>query len=477
MIAPIPTSDASGDRKGAFGSTYVWLAAVAGALGGLLFGYDWVVIGGAKPFYELYFRLNSPSLVGWAMSCALIGCLVGAVTSGGLSNLFGRKWMLTLAALVFAISSIGTGLAWHFGAFVAWRILSGYAIGLASGISPMYIAEISPAHLRGRLVSLNQLAIVFGILLAQVMNWLIAHPVPPGATADEIMLSWDGQRGWRWMFAVTAIPSILFLVATLLVPESPRWLAAKGRNRKALQVLERLGGGDYAVQVMRDFASTSEAQPERSVWKEFSAPGMGRVLLLGVLLAILQQWCGINVIFNYAQEIFAAAGYQVSDILFNIVITGAVNVVFTLVALVTIDRYGRRVLLLVGVSGLAILYTILGALYRLHMQGKPMLVLVLAAIACYALSLAPATWVVIAEIFPNRTRSSGVSFSVTALWTACFLLTYTFPLLNATLGAAGTFWTYGAICVAGFIFLYLRLPETQGKTLEEIETYVRTGKS
>jgi SP family sugar porter-like MFS transporter len=447
----------------------VWLTASAGALGGLLFGYDWVVIGGAKPFYEKYFHLDSPSLEGWAMSCALIGCLIGAISSGSLSNRFGRRRLLTLAALVFALSSLGTGLAAHFYAFVAWRMMGGFAIGLASGISPMYIAEISPAHLRGRLVSLNQLAIVFGILLAQVVNWLIARPVPVGATAHEILVSWNGQWGWRWMFAVTAIPSTLFLIATFLVPESPRWLASKGRNGQALKVLERLGGRAYAQQVLEDFAVASQAQPRRSVFAELSSKSVAKVLLLGIVLAVLQQWCGINVIFNYAQEIFAAAGYQVSDILFNIVVTGAVNLVFTVVALMTIDRYGRRFLLLTGVSGLVIIYTVLGVLYRLHLQGKPMLVLVLAAIACYAMSLAPATWVVIAEIFPNRIRSSAMSIAITTLWTACFILTYTFPLLNAALGAAGTFWTYAAVCLAGLLFIYLRLPETKGKTLEEIE--------
>jgi sugar porter (SP) family MFS transporter len=278
------------------------------------------------------------------------------------------------------------------------------------------------------------------------------------------------------MFAATAIPSILFLLATFLVPESPRWLAAKGRNQQALQVLERLGGRTYARQVMDDFRTASDAQPQRSIWRELSAPGMAKVLLLGVVLAVLQQWCGINVIFNYAQEIFAAAGYQVSDILFNIVVTGAVNVVFTLIAFAAIDRYGRRFLLLTGVSGLAVIYTVLGALYHLHMQGKPMLVLVLAAIACYAMSLAPATWVVIAEIFPNRIRSSAMSIAITALWTACFLLTYTFPLLNKAIGAAGTFWTYAAICLAGLLYLSFRLPETKGKTLEQIETDLRMGK-
>lgn len=477
MIAIISTAGEGADSVGSFHRLYIWLAASAGALGGLLFGYDWVVIGGAKPFYELYFHLDSPSIQGWAMSCALIGCLIGAVTSGGLSHRLGRKWMLTFAALIFAVSSLGTGLAAHFTAFVAWRMFGGFAIGLASGISPMYIAEISPARLRGRLVSLNQMAIVLGILLAQVVNWLIARAVPPGATAHEILLSWNGQWGWRWMFAVTAIPAAVFLVATLLVPESPRWLASKGRSSQAIRVLERIGGAAYAQRVMEDFRNAGDARPQRSVLHELSSPGMAKVLLLGVALAVLQQWCGINVIFNYAQEIFAAAGYQVSDILFNIVVTGAVNVAFTLVALFTIDRYGRRFLLLTGISGLVVIYVTLGLFYRMHMQGLPMLALVLAAIACYAMSLAPVTWVVISEIFPNRIRGTAISIAVTALWTACFVLTYTFPLLNARLGAAGTFWTYAAICLAGLLFIYIRLPETQGKTLEEIEMSLRPGKS
>lgn len=475
MIAPLPTSEENAAGPASVHSAYVWLAAAAGALGGLLFGYDWVVIGGAKPFYELYFHLTSPAMVGWAMSCALTGCLVGAVSSGYLSNRFGRKRLLILAAFVFAISSLGTGLAPTFATFVAWRILGGFAIGLASGISPMYIAEISPAHLRGRLVSLNQLAIVFGILLAQVVNWLIARPVLRGTSAHEILLSWNGQWGWRWMFAVTAIPSVCFLISSFLVPESPRWLAAKGRTQEATRVLARLGGSAYAQRVIDDFRRVNDAPPRRSAMTDLFADGMGKVLLLGVALAVLQQWCGINVIFNYAQEIFAAAGYQVSGILFNIVITGIVNVVFTFVALFTIDRFGRRFLLLIGISGLAVIYTVLGILYRFHIQGKPLLLLVLAAIACYAMSLAPATWVVIAEIFPTRIRGSAMSIAVTALWAACFLLTYTFPLLNAALKASGTFWTYALICVAGFIFLARYLPETKGQSLEEIEAGLRMG--
>ena len=264
MIPPTTLSTANLDDGNSVRNLYLWLTAAAGALGGLLFGYDWVVIGGAKPFYERFFHLDSPSLEGWAMSCALIGCLLGAISSGPLSNRFGRKRLLTLAALAFAVSSLGTGLAFQFGAFVAWRMMGGYAIGLASGVSPMYIAEISPAALRGRLVSLNQVAIVFGILLAQVVNWLIARPVPPGASAITILNSWNGQVGWRWMFGVTAIPSLLFLVASLLVPESPRWLAGRGRRDDALRVLDRLGGRGYAQRVIDDFAAVSESAPGAS---------------------------------------------------------------------------------------------------------------------------------------------------------------------------------------------------------------------
>jgi sugar porter (SP) family MFS transporter len=477
MTAPVPASSAVAQHGDASLRTmYLWLAASSAALGGLLFGYDWVVIGGAKPFYEIYFHLASPELQGWAMSCALVGCLAGAVAAGRLSDRFGRKLLLALSALVFAASSLGTALSAHFAAFAVWRILGGFAIGLASGVSPMYIAEISPARLRGRLVALNQMAVVIGILLAQVVNWLIARPVPAGATADAILASWNGQSAWRWMFGVTAIPSLFFLAATFFVPESPRWLAAKGRHQRALCILERLGGRAYAGHVMDEFRQASGGENSASLLRELAHPGIARALVLGFVLAVLQQWCGINVIFNYAQEIFAAAGYQISGILFNIVITGAVNVVFTVLALATIDRFGRRFLMLTGLAGLTLVYIALGALYRLHFHGIPMLALVLAAIACYAMSLAPVTWVVISEIFPNRIRAEAVSVSVTALWIACFALTYTFPLLNASISTAGVFFLYASICLAGLVFLCLRLPETRNRSLEEIETSLRGAK-
>jgi len=447
---------------------YIWLISAAAAMGGLLFGYDWVVIGGAKPFYEKYFHLSAASLQGWAMSCALIGCLVGAVSAGALSDRYGRKRLLIMAALLFAVSSVGTGLAPGFEAFVLWRIAGGLAIGMASSLSPVYIAEVSPAALRGKLVSLNQLTIVIGILLAQITNWLIARPVPPNATALEILNSWNGQSGWRWMFGVTAIPAALFFFAMFAVPESPRWLARKGEAARARRVLARIGGPAYADGAMNEIAATLK-EAAGGAWRVLLDKRLRPALVLGVTLAVLQQWCGINVIFNYAEEVFSAAGYHVSDILFNIVVTGAVNLVFTFVAIGTVDRSGRRVLMLLGCAGLALVYSLLGIFYRLHSHGPHMLVLVVAAIACYAMSLAPVTWVIISEIFPNQVRGAASSVAVAALWIACFVLTYTFPLLNGAVGPAVTFWIYAAICVAGFVFVSLRLPETRGKTLEEIE--------
>ncbi len=447
----------------------VWLAAAISALGGLLFGYDWVVIGGAKPFYEAAFALDTPSAQAWAVSCALLGCLMGAMVSGVIADRHGRRLALLMAAVIFAVSSIGTALAGGFGAFVAWRIAGGVAIGMASGLSPLYIAEIAPSGSRGRLVVLNQIAIVLGLLAAQIVNWLIAQPVAHGATAAEIAASWNGTLGWRWMFAAGAVPAIAFVIGCLLIPESPRWLALRSRWDQARAVLVRLGGEEHAQVALDDIRRALEAAPGRSLRAVLQESRFRRVLLIGVGLAVLQQWCGINVIFNYAQEIFAGAGYEVSDTLFNIVITGIVNCVFTLVALGTVERWGRRRLLLAGCAGLAIIYTAVGAGYVMGVQGWPLLLLVVAAIATYAMTLAPVTWVALSEIFPGEARGASMAIATTALWAACFVLTYTFPLLNAQAGTGVTFWIYGAICAVGFVFIYRMLPETKGKTLEQIE--------
>ncbi|MGZ5513972.1 MAG: MFS transporter, partial [Candidatus Aminicenantales bacterium] len=314
------------DERPAYNMRYIWGVTLVSAMGGLLFGYDWVVIGGAKPFYEKFFNLTTPSQIGWAMSSALIGCLVGALVSGGLSDRFGRKKLLILAAFLFTITGILTALAPSFSVFITNRLLGGVAIGLASNLSPMYIAEISPASMRGRFVSVNQLTIVIGILAAQLTNWLIAEPVPAGATAADILASWNGQAGWRWMFGAEAVPAFLFFLLMFLVPESPRWLVKNGRAEEAGRVLAKVGGQGFAAGALADIRSTLAAgEIGRVRFRDLLEPGLTRVLVIGIALAVYQQWCGINVIFNYAQEIFTAAGYGVSDVLFNIVVTGAVN--------------------------------------------------------------------------------------------------------------------------------------------------------
>jgi len=468
MLTPAPIT---GNKfKADLNLRYLWLISLVAALGGLLFGWDWVVVGGAKPFFQRYFQLTTEASIGWANSCALVGCLVGALVAGALSDKFGRKRLLVLSALLFAITSLGNALAGTFSAFIAWRMLGGVGIGLASNLSPMYIAEISPAALRGRLVSVNQLTIVIGVLLAQVINWALVRHLPSGASDEFIRHSWFGQSGWRWMFGLTAVPALCFLLGMLCVPESPRWLAKNGHPHRARAILTKIGGEEYARAALGDIQSTLAAGEIQHVhFRDLLEPKMAKVLVLGVTLAVFQQWCGINVIFNYAEEIFKAAGYDIASVLSNIAWTGSVNLGFTFVALGTVDRMGRRPLMLFGAAALVLIYAALGACYAQDVTGLPVLLLVLAAIACYSMSLAPVTWVVISEIFPNRIRGAAMSVAVCALWIACFILTYTFPLLNARLGAAGTFWLYAVICLLGFIFIFFKLPETKGKSLEELE--------
>lgn len=439
------------------------------ALGGLLFGYDWVVIGGAKAFYEHYFQLTSDKAIGWANSCALLGCLIGSVLSGGLGERFGRKKLLILSAVLFAVSSILTGWAFQFSSFVMWRIVGGVAIGIASNVSPTYIAEVSPPPWRGRLVTLNQLTIVVGILAAQIVNWLIAERVPERVTAEMIRLSWNGQYGWRWMFTAVAVPSLGFFIGTFFIPESPRWLARRS-DEGARHILARIGGQRYSEVALREIRQTLAAESSREIdLRKLLSPRLVRLLCVGIGLAVLQQWSGINVLFNYAEDIYRSAGYGVSGVLFNIVITGTINLVFTLLALGLVDRVGRRALMLFGAAGIGISHASLGLTYRAGIKGLPVLLLTLCTIGFYALSLAPVTWVLISELFPNRVRGLGVSIAVSALWIASFALTFTFPMLQRALGSAGTFWTYAGICFAGFVFIAAAVPETSGKSLEEIE--------
>ena len=456
-----------------FNNRFIFGITLVSALGGLLFGYDWVVIGGAKRFYEVFFGIREmPVLQGWVMSSALVGCLVGAMFAGTLSDKIGRKKPLIFAAALFTVSAIGTGAANGITTFIVYRIIGGIGIGMASVLSPIYIAEISPAKMRGRFVAINQLTIVIGILLAQIINLLIAQKVPEGFGDAEILQTWNAQMGWRWMFWAETFFAGLFFALAFLIPESPRWLVKAGFDDKARSILGRIGGIDYSQLSFKSIKTTLADETAKVDFKDLKTPKIKKIILIGVVLAILQQWSGINVIFNYADEIFSQAGYNINDMLFNIVATGSVNLLFTFVGMAIIDRWGRKKLMLLGFGGLFVVYLFFGLFYQLELKGMIMLASVLAGISLYAMTLAPATWVILSEIFPNKVRGLAMSIATFALWAACFLITYTFPVLNSWAGASGTFWLFGGICILGFLFIRKYLPETKGKSLEEIEEII-----
>ena len=419
--------------------SFLYFICCVAAMGGLLFGYDWVVIGGAKPFYEAYFDIADNAVMqGWAMTTANLGCLVGAMVAGMMADRYGRKPLLTTASVLFLTSAIATGAFNDFTMFNLARFWGGIGIGLASALSPMYIAEVAPADIRGKLVSLNQMTIVLGILGAQVVNMLLAREV---ANPQDILNSWNGQWGWRWMFWAEAVPATLFLVLSLFIPESPRYLTMKSAAQPA-----------------------ATAVKGESRWK---LPHIGGGLLLfGLVIAVFQQWCGTNVIFNYAEEIFTGAGYNVDSMFINIVVTGIANVVFTFVAIFTVEKWGRRRLMLIGAGGLGLIYLTLGSCYYMQVEGIFMVVLVVLAISCYAMTLGPITWVLLSEIFPDKVRGVAMAICTFALWVGCCTLTFTFPPLNEALGTYGTFWIYSGVCICAFIYLYKVCPETKGKELE-----------
>ena len=422
-----------------FSKGFTYFICLVSAMGGLLFGYDWVVIGGAKPFYELYFGISSsPVMQGVAMTTALVGCLIGAMVAGAAADKYGRKPLLMLSAVLFTVSAIATGLFNDFTMFNIARFVGGVGIGVASALAPMYIAEVSPAEIRGRMVSLNQMTIVLGILSAQIVNMLLARDT----TVAESQ-TWNVEWGWRWMFWAETLPAALFLFMSFFIPESPVFMQLKA-------------------------VGTKLAKKEAGL-RELFQHKYGKVLLLGLVIAVFQQWCGTNVIFNYAQEIFVGAGFNVDGMFINIVITGIANVVFTIVALYTIEKWGRRTLMLLGAGGLGLIYLTLGTCYFMGVTGVMMVVLVVTAISVYAMTLGPVTWTLLAEIFPHRVRGIAMATCTFALWVGCCTLTFSFPSMNAALGSSGTFWIYSAIYICAFLFLLRNCPETKGKSLEELE--------
>jgi len=421
---------------------FLYFICMVSAMGGLLFGYDWVVIGGAKPFYEQFFAIaDNPILQGVATTTALIGCLVGAMVAGALADRYGRKPLLITSAVLFTVSAWATGAFDNFVMFNIARFIGGIGIGVASALSPMYIAEVSPANIRGRMVSLNQMTIVLGILAAQVVNMLLAEDTnTPDEVTNIVNAAWNNSTVWREMFWAEAWPAGLFLVMSFFIPESPVFLKMK-KNRNA------------------------ETKAESGI-KTLFEKKYSKVMVLGLIIAVFQQWCGTNVIFNYAQEIFTSAGFDVNGMFIDIVITGIANVLFTFVALYTVEKWGRRTLMLIGAGGLGIIYTILGTCYFVGMTGMLMVALVVAAISCYAMTLGPITWVLLSEIFPAKIRGVAMAVCTFALWTGCCTLTFSFPSMNAAIGCSGSFWTYSVICFLAFAFLWKNCPETKGKELE-----------
>ena len=433
---------------------YIFLISAIAALGGLLFGFDTAVISGTTPFIKPYFNLDDLWL-GWTVSSLLGGCIIGVISAGKPSDLFGRKKTLMSAAVLFAFSAIGSALARELSFFIACRVAGGFGVGIASMLSPMYISEVSPAESRGRLVTYNQLAIVIGILLAFISNALLVD---------------TGDNNWRWMLAVMGIPAVLFFLFLFLSPESPRWLVQKGRSEKAFSILERINGTEAAGKELVAIEDSIKGEKDSGTYREVFSARMRPVLVIGVFLSVFSQVTGINSIMYYAPVIFQSIGAGASSAVMQTAVIGGGNLIFTFVAISLIDRLGRKPLLIGGVTGMMVSLTaIAAAFYLKKYEGYIMLFLILTYIASFSASLGPVTWVLVSEIFPNKLRSKAMSVSIVSLWLANFLLILVFPVILNRLGGAAAFLLFDIMCVILLLFTIFRVPETKGRSLEELE--------
>ena len=444
---------------------YVMLVCMVAALGGLLFGYDTGVINGAIGPLKAYFVLDA-NWEGWAMGCALVGCAIGAGAAGVLSDWLGRKKVLILSAIFFFVSAVGTALPRSITAFIFYRIIGGVGVGAASMSSPMYIAEITPARIRGRMVSVNQFAIVTGFLVVYFVNYFIA------LQGDQM---WNEQFGWRWMFGSEALPALLLLVLLFLVPESPRWLTKQNRSEEALEILTRVDGAKYAKTELLEIKDA--LAHESGSLKQLFGPGMKIVLVIGIVLAVLQQVTGINVFLYFGTEIFKKMGSETNAALLQTVVVGTVNLTFTIVAIWTVDRLGRKPLMMIGSAGMGISLLAMGLASYFGRTELWLLLFILGYIACFALSVGPVTWVILSEIFPTRIRGRAMAIATVCLWVANYVVSQTFPMMDANnwllekFHHALPFWLYGIFCVMLLSFVWRLVPETKGKTLEEIEKH------
>lgn len=448
---------------------YLIFTTFVAALGGLLFGFDMAVISGVIPFVKEQFSL-SPGAEGWFVSSALIGAILGVALSGELSDRQGRKKSLILAAVLFFTSAIGCALAPSFMILVLARILGGMAVGIASNVVPLYLSEISPAHIRGRLVTCYQLAVTIGILTAYLCNWGLQAFIPAdqeiieGSVFNFIFV----QEIWRGMFSLEVIPAVLFFIGLFFVPDSPRWLLKQGREEEGKDILEKINGKSEAQKQVKDIHLTLDQ--EEGSYKELLAPGMRMALLIGILLPLFSQFSGINAIIYYGPRILNDAGLSINDALASQIIMGVAIVLFTFIAIWKVDQLGRRILYLVGTAGAAVSLFLTGLCFYIDVNaGILLLISALSFLAFFSFSIGPLKFVIASEIFPNKIRGRALGISILTMWASDAIVGQLTPIFLEGFGTAVTFWVFAGFCVVAYWVIYKLVPETKGKTLEEIQ--------
>jgi len=460
-------------------SSYLLKLTIVATLGGLLFGYDTAVISGTVSSLESFFvlpfgldEMGANARLGFVVSSALIGCVIGGISGGIISKKLGRRNGLILAAILFLFSALGSSMPEMFVkpigeadhtfmyAFIVYRIIGGIGVGLASMLSPLYIAEIAPAKSRGKLVSMNQFAIIFGMLIVYFVNYYIAKQ------GDD---TWLNTVGWRWMFASEVIPASLFLIMLFFVPDTPRSLVLQSQPEKALDVLIKVNGVEEGKKILAEIQNTVVSHSG----KLFSF-GM-TVIVIGVLLSVFQQFVGINVVLYYAPEIFKSMGSGTDTALLQTIIVGAVNLLFTVLAIMTVDKFGRKPLMIIGAAGMAISMFALGTTFFMESVGMGALVFMLVYVASFAMSWGPVCWVLLSEIFPNKIRGRALAVAVAAQWISNYLVSWTFPMMDKNtyllekFNHGFAYWIYGVMGVLAMVLVWKFVPETKGKTLEEME--------
>lgn len=451
---------------------YLYLVCLVAALGGFLFGFDTAVISGTISLVKHDFNLDAIH-EGWFVSCALLGCILGVSISGKLSDKYGRKPVLILSAVLFLSSALGCMVSGSFTTLIIFRLIGGLGIGVASMVSPLYISEFSPSRFRGMMVSLYQLALTVGIVVAYFSNAYLVNHVGNSFDSESIRKIFSTEV-WRAMLGLGALPAGIFLVSLFMVPESPRWLLLKGKKQKAKDILVKIDGMDAAMNELSAFYAAGDDKGSSSL-KELFTPVYRKAMWIGLLLPFLSQVCGINAVIYYGPRILEEAGFTLNNALGGQVTIGLVNVVFTFVAIFTVDKWGRRPLLFVGIGGAVISLIMTGLLFAFGLTSGPWILLfILTFIACFAFSFGPVCWVVIGEIFPNAIRGKAMALATLSLWVGNFLVGQLTPVMLEGLGSAWTFWLFALCCSPALWITWKLIPETKGKSLEMIETYWKT---